>query len=257
MNQYTTNLNRIEFVITYACTGHCKHCSEGSHSGFNEYIDAETAVRSVHDIAQNYNITSLMTFGGEPLIYPEVVCAIHSEAKRMKIQKRQLITNGFFSNDIVRIKNVVKNLAQSGVNEILLSVDAFHQENIPLEPVLEFASEMNNFDVDLKLNPAWLVSKEHDNTYNCRTRQILEEFEAMGIPQADGNIIFPSGNALKYLSEYFDMGKEYVNPYDDDPLNIRAVCINPNGDVLGGNIYKTHIMQILESYEPQGEEVHG
>lgn len=251
MNKYITNLNRIEFVITYACSGRCKHCSEGSHNALGEHIDAQAAAKAVHEIAENYNITSLMTFGGEPLLYPEAVCAIHSEARKMNIQKRQLITNGFFSKDSVKIKEVAKNLAGSGVNDILLSVDAFHQEVIPLEPVKEFASEIKRQGVSLRTQPAWLVGKEHNNEYNCRTVQILEEFETMGIFQNDGNIILPNGNALKYLSEYFDMSKEYVSPYEENPADIRAISIGPNGDVLGGNIYKTDIMQILESYVPQ------
>lgn len=251
MNKYITNLNRIEFVITYACSGRCKHCSEGNHNASGEHIDAQAAAKAVHEIAENYNITSLMTFGGEPLLYPEAVCAIHSEARKMGIQKRQLITNGFFSKDSIKIKEVAKNLAGSGVNDILLSVDAFHQEVIPLEPVKEFALEIKRQGVSLRTQPAWLVGKEHDNTYNCRTTQILAEFEVMGISQNDGNIILPNGNALKYLSEYFDMSKEYVSPYEENPADIRAISIEPNGNVLGGNIYKTDIMQILESYVPQ------
>ncbi len=251
MNKYVTNLDRIEFVITYACSGRCKHCSEGNHNASGEHIDARTAAKAVREIAENYNITSLMTFGGEPLLYPETVCVIHSEARKMNILKRQLITNGFFSKDSAKIKEVAEKLAASGVNDILLSVDAFHQEVIPLEPVKEFALAIKQQGVSLRTQPAWLVGKEHDNTYNCRTVQILAEFEAMGISQNDGNIILPSGNALKYLSEYFDMSKEYVSPYEENPADIRAVSIEPNGDVLGGNIYETDIMQIVKSYVPQ------
>ena len=28
MNPYLQNLNRIEFLLTFACTGRCKHCAE-------------------------------------------------------------------------------------------------------------------------------------------------------------------------------------------------------------------------------------
>lgn len=250
INKYVENLNRIEFVITYACTGRCKHCSEGENNSTGEHIDAEIAAKVVRDVASKYDIASIMTFGGEPLIYPDAVYAIHSAAREMNIPKRQLITNGYFSRDSAKIKDVAKNLAESGVNDILLSVDAFHQETIPLEPVKEFASEINKHGVRLRVHPAWLVSENHDNTYNRRTAEILSEFESMGILHSDGNVIFPSGNALKYLGDYFDMRKEYVSPYWEDPADIRAISISPNGDVLGGNIYKTDIMKILERYEP-------
>ena len=250
INKYTQNLNRIEFVITYACTGRCKHCSEGEHSGKGEHIDAETAAKVVQEVAGKYTINSVMTFGGEPLLYTEAVYAVHSAAKEMNIPKRQLITNGFFSKDSAKIKAVAEKLAECGVSDILLSVDAFHQETIPLEPVKEFATELKKLGVPLRVHPAWLVSKEHDNPYNNRTKQILAEFEALGIMQSDGNSIFPSGNALKYLSDYFEPDKEYTSPYEEDPTDIRTVSISPNGEVLNGNIYNTDILEILKKYVP-------
>lgn len=250
MNQYTANLNRIEFVITYACTGRCKHCSEGDHNNTGEHIDAGAAAEAVRKIAERYRMDSLMTFGGEPLLYPEAVYAIHVAAKEMKIPKRQLITNGFFTRDKGKIRDVAGKLAQSGVNDVCLSVDAFHQETIPLEPVMEFALEIKRPGIRLRTHPAWLVEKGHDNAYNRRTAGILAEFENMGIMQSDGNIIFPGGNALKYLRDYFDPDKEYISPYEEDPADIRAVCINPNGDVLNGNLYRTDIRKILQEYVP-------
>ncbi len=251
MNQYVKNLNRIEFVVTYACTGRCKHCSEGEHLGKSEYIDAETAARVVREVAGNYEIESLMTFGGEPLLHPEAIYAIHAAAKEMNIPKRQLITNGFFSKDSEQIKAVAGNLAQSGVNDICLSVDAFHQETIPLDPVKQFAMEVKRCGVPVKVHPAWLVAMDDDNTYDQRTRELLAEFEEMGIEYSEGNVIFPSGNALKYLGEYFDKEKEYVNPYEEDETDIRAISIEPNGNVLHGNVFETDILEILEKYEPK------
>lgn len=250
MNQYLKNLNRIEFVITYACTGCCKHCSQGNHTAFREHIDNEKARELVKSVAGKYQINSLMTFGGEALIYPETVCTIHSMAAEMKIPKRQLITNGFFSKDIDKIKSVAQSLIQSGVNDILLSVDAFHQETIPIEPVKMFADEIYKSGVQIRVQPAWLVSREHDNPYNRKTKEILKPFKDDGIQENDGNVILPNGNARKYLSDYFDLDKEYVSPYTENSRDIHAISINPNGDVLNDNIFQSDILEILEKYEP-------
>ena len=250
MNEYVKNLNRIEFVVTMACTGRCKHCSEGEHVNCKGHIDADIAVKSIREVCKNYRIESLMTFGGEPLLYPEVVCTIHRTAAEMGIGKRQLITNGFFSNKHERIKEVVKNLQDSGVNELLLSVDAFHQETIPIEPVKFFAECVAESKIHIKLSPAWLVSEDDDNPYNIRTREVINEFESLDIPVGSGNVIFPSGNALKYLSEYFDQNVNYSSPYDEDPRDIRAIGFLPNGDVLNGNVYKDGILDILKAYQP-------
>lgn len=252
MNEYLTNLNRIEFVVTMACTGRCRHCSQGEHSPNSGCIDADAAAQAIYDICEWYQIKSLMTFGGEPLLYPEVVCRIHEAAKKMKISKRDLITNGFFSKDEKRIEEVAHMLAVSGVRSIMLSVDAFHQETIPLDPVKVFAECAKKEGLKIKLGPAWLVSKEDNNPYNVKTKSILQEFEQLDISVGSGNIIFPSGNARKYLSKYFEKDKVYVNPYEDDPKDIRSISFNPDGSVLNGNINCNPIMDIVSLYSVSG-----
>ncbi len=53
MNKYLENLNRIEFVVTMACTGRCIHCSEGEHKSSGKHIDGDIAVQAVIDICNN------------------------------------------------------------------------------------------------------------------------------------------------------------------------------------------------------------
>lgn len=248
MNKYLKNLNRIEFVVTMACTGKCKHCSQGEHKS-TENIDKFLAADAVRKIAGEYDIKCVMTFGGEPLLYPETVYAIHKAAKEMNIPKRQLITNGYFSKDTEKIGVVVRELVESGVNEILLSVDAFHQETIPLEYVKVFAQAVKKNDVEIKAHPAWLVSPEDDNSYNIRTKEILKQFNDIEIETGEGNVIFPAGNAIRYLNEFFDLSKKVENPYDEDPYDVKAICFSANGDLLGENIYRKDVSEILSEYE--------
>ena len=250
MNPYLKNLSKIEFVITNACTGRCKHCSEGDHTSGGEHIEPRIAADAVRRIAAKYDIQTVMTFGGEPLLYPDAVCAIMTAARELAIPKRQIITNGYFSKDPARIRKMAERLAESGVNDLLLSVDAFHQETIPLDTVKLFAAEARRAGLPLRLQPAWLVSPDHNNPYNERTREILESFADRGITINDGNIIFPEGNAIKYLAEYFT-GELPENPYVEDPSDVRCVSFGPNGEVLGGNIYQRDIVDILEHYRPQ------
>ena len=67
---------------------------------------------------------------------------------------------------------------------------------------------------------------------------------------SEGNVIYPEGNALKYLSECFtDNPPE--NPYIDDPCQVKCLSFDPNGDVLDGNIYEKDIMEILRDYAPE------
>ena len=93
------------------------------------------------------------------------------------------------------------------------------------------------------------MSATDDNPYNRKTREILDSFADMEVSVNEGNVIFPEGNALKYLAEYFtDTLPE--NPYVEDPRDVRCVSFEPNGNVLGGNVYERDIMEIIRDYLP-------
>ena len=251
MNAYLKNLNRIEFVVTLACTGRCKHCQNGEPVRTSEHIDTDVAVEAIRKVCAQYSIGSVMTFGGEPLLYPDTVCAIHAAAERLGVEKRQIITNGYFTKRRERIAEVAQKLKESGVNDLRLSVDAFHQETIPLEPVRFFAECAVRSGIPIRLQPTWLVSREDQNPYNVRTKEILGTFAPLGIPTVPGDVIFPSGNALMYLREYFDETVVEASPYEEDPKDVRSLSFLPNGDVLNGNVYRTDILAILRAYWPQ------
>ena len=114
MNQYLKNLSKIEFVVTYACTGRCKHCSEGEHTSCGERINPGIAADAVRKIVAEYDIKTVMTFGGEPLLYTDAVYAIMTTAKELNIPKRQVITNGYFSKNAYRIREVAEDRIENG-----------------------------------------------------------------------------------------------------------------------------------------------
>ena len=235
------HINRVEFVITRACTGRCKHCSLGLGEAepSNEHIEYAKLTGLLTCLKFALPIASVMCFGGEPLLHADEVCAILAEAKAAGIPQRELITNGFFSRDPAKIKETAEKL-NACATDVMLSVDAFHQETIPLEPVQLFARHAQN----LMLHPAWLVSPEDNNPWNVKTREILAQFG--DIPVSDGNVIFAQGNALKYLAEYFTQDTPRLSGYEGQP----SLSIEPSGNVLGpggmpGNAYRDDILQLL------------
>ena len=248
-NPYLTKLSKIEFVVTNACTGRCKHCSEGEHPSCGERIDRQLAADAVRKIAAEYDIKTVMAFGGEPLLCADAVFAIMNAACEMKVLHRQVITNGYFSRDAVHVRAVAEGLAACGVNDLCISVDAFHQETIPPDAVKRFAAEAKRCGIPMRLQPAWLVSEADDNVYNRTTREVLGAFADLAIPTGAGNVIFPEGNAKRYLADYFT-GDAPKNPYEEDPFDVRCVSFSPNGDVLGGNAYQRDVMEIIKDYTP-------
>ena len=263
------DINRIEFIITYQCGGACKHCQIGrsiNKKSIPHHVLAEYAVEAIEKLSTVFNITSILTFGGEPLYYPDVVTAIHKKATDCGIETRTLITNGYFTNSAEKSKSVARSLADAGVNRLMLSVDSLHQEKIPIEPVHRFAADIVEAKIpNAFLYPAWVVDKEHDNPYNVKTREVLERFSDLAIPVSDEGGVSLTGDAVQYLAEYFPEEKP-LNRTDpslaepcDSPLNVGTLGINPNGDVkicgfTIGNIYTEDILDIVRRYNPYENE---
>ena len=267
MNPYL-NIDRLEFILTDRCTGRCKHCSAGDRvlHPRGTHVPQEAAVRAVRELADMFDMQSVMTFGGEPLLYPEVACDIHRAAAECGIPKRQIITNGFFTRDADRIRDVARSLAKAGVNDLLLSVDGFHQETIPIEAVRQFVQAVKAAGIEkARFSPAWVVNEGFDCTENTRTRSVLAALADTGLPVHDGNDIFLAGNALEYLSHYYPPAKLNMAdccgsmPYTEPLTKQTSLSIEPNGDVtvcafVIGNVCRESMRDIVARYDPFAKE---
>lgn len=263
MNNKYMDLNRLEFSVTDLCSSNCKHCSVKNNKGQKAHIDKFSAVDVVKKVSEKYKLESIMTFGGEPLLFPESVFAIHKTAFDAGIPSRQIITNGYWTNDLLKIEEIAFNLSESGVNKILISVDAFHQEYIPIEAVKKAARALQKHDsIELKWSPCWVVSEKDNNPYNEMTNLILKELEEFKIEIGRGNIISPEGAALENLKEYLPAKQNLLKarctdmPYTDPLDAIKSISIEPNGDVAVcrgftiGNVFTEDIAAILDNYNP-------
>ena len=69
-------------------------------------IDPQVAADAVRRIAAAYSIRTVMTFGGEPLLYPDIVASVMCAAREVGVERRQVITNGCFTRDSDRIRTM-------------------------------------------------------------------------------------------------------------------------------------------------------
>lgn len=264
MNPYFAEVNRIEFAVTYQCNSHCKHCHTIPQKGFYpKHVDRKIATEIVRKVGSEYHPTSIMTFGGEPLLFPDLVCAIHNEARAVGIPSRQIITNGNWAKSPERIRRIADDLRTSGVNSILFSVDSFHQDIIPIEIVRTAARSCLKAEIpDIRWNPCWAVSEESDNRYDRKTRFLLERLSDLGIPSTNGNALKPGGSAQKYLKEFMPrrqkvpLGRCGEMPYTGPLDEIRNLFVQPDGTITIcnempiGNACKQDIISLIEEYNP-------
>lgn len=269
MNKFI-NINRVEFMITNKCTSNCKHCSVAPKLNQNsDYkIEGKQILDALKVISEKFNVESIMTFGGEPLLRAELVCELHKLAEELNIKDRHLITNGFFSKDYNRIRHVANLLSMSRVTEVCISVDAFHQEHIDIKYIEFFVQslkEENYFNIHL--HPAWVVNKEQDNPYNRKTKEILSRLKYLNVNVDEGNNISLNGNAKKYLREYYSTSNDLKAlkcgemPYTNSLDNVEFLTIQANGDLqicksfILGNLKDDTLITLLDDYNPHNDKL--
>ncbi len=265
MDKYLT-VDRLEFAVTYLCNSKCRHCQLGEEEErrkFPSHIEQDLAVEIVRKVGGKYHPESIMTFGGEPLLYPEIVYAIHREAMKAEIPVREVITNGYWSRKIEKIKETANGLAKSGVNRVSISVDCFHQEFVPLETVKQAAKSLLDAGIkDISWNPCWVISGDQDNLFNRRTRAILKQLKDLSIRCSEGNVAQPEGRAIASLGDLLPKrtrmprGKCGELPYTEKLDSLRGIYVEPDGRVsvcrefYVGNASETDIISITERYDP-------
>jgi hypothetical protein len=258
-------VDRVEFIVTYRCNSHCKHCQIGQDKRVSRptAIDEGLAVQIIREVVQAYSPRSVMTFGGEPLLFPDLICAIHEAARANGVGSREVITNAGWPRSETEFRVIASKLANSGVNDICISVDCFHQEHVPLSIVEQNVRCLLDAGVGrLRWNPCWVVSKEHDNSWNQRTKSILRVLAHLPVAESDGNVVQPMGNALVWLRDFMPSrtptppGSCGDMPYTGRLDKVSSISIEPDGSIavcdefVIGNAIQRDIVEMLRSYDP-------
>jgi sulfatase maturation enzyme AslB (radical SAM superfamily) len=230
------------------------------------HLDLKRAKLFVNEACDNYRINSMMTFGGEPLLYPEFVCELHKTAEERNIENRQIITNAYWTKNGKRIDEIARMLKDSGVNDILVSIDYFHEKYLDYDIVGIALEQLKKQNIPhVSLHPVWVVNKESKNSYNEKTKELLKMFDYLDFPQDEGNNLFPAGRAVNNFKEYLPTPTEKIVgncgdlPYTEKPNNLKCLSMNPNGEIMGcnviGNIYKSSLTEIISRYDYKNDIV--
>jgi MoaA/NifB/PqqE/SkfB family radical SAM enzyme len=157
-------------------------------------------------------------------------------------------------------------LKAAGLNEVYMSVDAFHARYTPIEYPQNAALALLKAEVEgIKWNVAVVESVDAENIYDKKTKQILKKLEPIGL---DVNFvkIMPVGRAAKNLRDCFQHSS-LAGACEGEPLignrltNPDSVCIEPSGSVdicfhlAIGNAKKAPLSRIISEYDWQKNSV--
>jgi hypothetical protein len=168
------------------------------------------------------NLSSFMIFGGEAMLYPDRTIKLFERAQELEIPSIQLITNGFWGRDSTKARTWAERLKEAGVNDILVSVDAFHLPHIPVDWPREAASACLDAGIHrVRWNVAVLEGLDAGNPYDLETKRILDSLSNLDV-QASLNDIWPRGRAVENLARYLPKR----------PMGGRCPEANPTGNIV-------------------------
>jgi len=123
-------------ITNYVCTAACRHCVVASSPDDpKEFITEEMADRLGALLAEA-GTHSVHIGGGEPFMNFTALCSTISALARHGVYIDYIETNAFWCKDEKLIRERLAKLKSLGVDTIMISVDPFHIEYVPLERAL-------------------------------------------------------------------------------------------------------------------------
>ncbi|MGD2145019.1 MAG: radical SAM protein, partial [Anaerolineae bacterium] len=162
-------LRGLDIILTYNCTGRCKHCCYRAGPGQDATMTVEEVERYLTSVADQ-PLDGILLFGGEPFLTYDLLRACTHLAAPLAEQV-YVFTNGSWATDPETARRRLAGLQEAGLDYILFSVDAFHQAHVPLERIaigIEAARGLGYGTINV--DNRCLGEPTMDNAHNRRTR---------------------------------------------------------------------------------------
>jgi len=247
---------RLEFVLTEKCNSRCIHC-QGEHSPEKEgVIEIEDGLTYIEEMTSVTKLESFMIFGGESMLYPERTIELFQKAKALCIPKIELITNGFWGKDGNRAQNLATQLKDAGVNEVLISVDAFHLPHIPLAYPRNAALASLTAGIErVAWNIAIIEGENALNKFDRKTSEILRTLAPLGL-EVHTSRVWPQGRARTTLNQFFSKQSLEGKCPEAETALINPACVTINSigwasicwSLSIGNAKKERLSKMLTNY---------
>lgn len=218
--------------LTYRCSAKCKHCLYASSPRWkDDFLSLENAEKIIKKLSEYLEPQEYITFnagvhfsGGEPLLNLKLLVSLIKIAKIYKISPVLIETNAYWAKDEKSCEVILKQLYDSGLDGILISVNPFVVEYVNFKNIklavkksIEIFGEgrvivyqgmfyklFNNIGLELKLNFSDFIKKY--STY-------LNYMELLVM----GRTVYKLNNVFKkYPLESFlyeNCIEEFKNPY--------------------------------------------
>ena len=228
----TPKLFRVGILITERCNAGCRHCWFDCHPN-GETIQLSLGKKIIEE-AKSLGAEWVSFTGGEPFLEYEKLRSLVSYAKHLGI-KTEIVTSCEWAAKYDDAHNNLDELKGNGLDVINLSVDDFHQENIPLENVLNCFRASKS----LNLKTVFLVSLRKNSRITSKSLKTLmndENIQVIGQEKKNKTSALviesgfqPVGRGVRVLES--EWKKEFIKQFNPCGLVLRDIGVSPQGEV--------------------------
>lgn len=122
--------------LTNRCNIECRHCGVNSGPRESAKLSVGIVVNQLSALASSGVVRALHVSGGEPFLYPNDLRSLGAAAERNGL-RFGVNTNGFWARSAERAGEIIASIP--GLTQLFLSTDAYHEEFIPLERIVNAA----------------------------------------------------------------------------------------------------------------------
>jgi len=252
-------------LLTYRCNAACEFCYYHCTPQKGGLMPVElclVAWRSLRVLAGER--AKIHLTGGEPFLHWDHLVQILTEGKQQDLGPVDLLeTNGFWATDAALVRDRLRQLIRLGVQRLKISVDPFHQEFVPIQPVrrlADLAREMLGPDRVLVRWEQYLQSSadgrplakdERDRVYLETSRDHPCRFTGRAADHLADLLASKPTEALansNCLADFLGAKGVHIDPYGN-------VFSGTCSGIIVGNINETPLEVMWQEFAPERDNV--
>lgn len=230
------NIEIINFILGNRCNSNCSHCFSSSTPTSSAKLDESTAVKYAIEISENDSIKEVHFNGGEPILYlPTLIKVVEAvSTKQNKIIK--VATGAGEFSSIEKTKKIFGELPS--IDELWISLDSYHLENIPLENYRNLDQVARTTDIKL------IYSISYKNMQELALTLTLIEENNFYYHKIIKQPVFAFGRGIQ-IKDLTNFTSDEI-PEDYKCCETHIATVWPNGRVSNCSAYATRAGYITQ-----------
>lgn len=141
-------MNYSGIITNYNCSAACRHCMFASSPRAGKAFITEEAAERIARKLKEAGVWSMHIGGGEPFLNFDALCMLLKAMKKYGVGVDYIETNAFWAQDDEEVMRKLRMIRELGAETVMVSVDPFHIEYVPLERPIRLAQALRRLGMD-------------------------------------------------------------------------------------------------------------